>query len=135
MYCCHEDLWFTATFIFRKLAYAFESGSFSFWFKSLLLFSAGEIEIKLLPFPSAIIKLVDGLETEGDLHEDLYCVEADVDSTLGGSSELHDYQAKVTGICGRTCLANDTVSSMPIKIVNSFSRGGSLVSEHHFLGS
>ncbi|KAM3346839.1 hypothetical protein ACQJBY_021053 [Aegilops geniculata] len=111
MYCCHESLWFTASFVFRKVSAAFESGPFGFWFKSLLLFAAGELEMKLLLFPSAINKLVGELNTEVDLHEDLYCVETDVDSTLTGSLELHGYQEKVSGICERTCLANDVLTS------------------------
>ncbi|KAL6626555.1 hypothetical protein ACP70R_030281 [Stipagrostis hirtigluma subsp. patula] len=110
MYCCREGLWFTASFVFRKLADAFELGSFSFWFKSLLLFSAGEIEMKLLLFPSATIKLVAELKTDGDLSEDLYSAEADADSSLSGS-ELHGCQAKFTGICSRTFLANDALAS------------------------
>jgi integrator complex subunit 7 len=81
MYCCRTGLWFTGSFVFRKLADAFESGSFCFWYKSLLLFSAGEIEMKLLPFPSATIKLVGELKAEGDLSGDLYCAETDADST------------------------------------------------------
>ncbi|XP_062206684.1 uncharacterized protein LOC133908584 isoform X3 [Phragmites australis] len=111
MYCCREGLWFTASFVFRKLADAFELGSFSFWFKSLLLFSAGEIEMKLLLFPSATVKLVGELKTDGDLSEDLYCTETDADNTPSGSQELHGYQAKITGICGRTWLANDALVS------------------------
>ncbi|XP_037411431.1 uncharacterized protein LOC119274814 [Triticum dicoccoides] len=111
MYCCHEGLWFTASFVFRKVSAAFESGAFGFWFKSLLLFGAGELEMKLLLFPSAINKLVGELNTEADLHEDLYCVETDVDSTLTGSLVLHGYQEKVSGICERTCLANDVLTS------------------------
>uniref|UniRef100_A0A453DZW2 Integrator complex subunit 7 n=1 Tax=Aegilops tauschii subsp. strangulata TaxID=200361 RepID=A0A453DZW2_AEGTS len=111
MYCCHEGLWFTASFVFRKVSAGFESGTFGFWFKSLLLFAAGELEMKLLLFPSAISKLVGELNTEIDLHEDLYCVETDVDSTLAGSIELHGCQEKITGICERTCLANDVLTS------------------------
>lgn len=111
MYCCQEGLWFTASFVFRKVADAFESGSFSLWFKSLLLFCAGELEMKLLIFPSMIIKLVGELDTEGDVHEDLCHVETDVDSTLARSPELYGYQEKITGICERTCLANDGLSS------------------------
>ncbi|XP_044974777.1 uncharacterized protein LOC123442720 isoform X3 [Hordeum vulgare subsp. vulgare] len=111
MYCCHEGLWFTASFVFRKVSAAFESGTFGFWFKSLLLFAAGELEMKLLLFPSAISKLVGELNTEVDLHEDLYCVETDVDSTLAGSLELHGCQEKITCICQRICLANDVLSS------------------------
>lgn len=111
MYCCREGLWFTASFIFRKVSGAFESGSFSCWFKSLLLFGAGELEMKLLVFPSAINKLVGELNTEGVLHEDLYCIGTDADSTLARSPELHGYQGKITGICERTCLAVDVLSS------------------------
>uniref|UniRef100_A0A0A9EB61 Integrator complex subunit 7-like C-terminal domain-containing protein n=1 Tax=Arundo donax TaxID=35708 RepID=A0A0A9EB61_ARUDO len=111
MYCCHEGLWFTASFVFRKLADAFEAGSFSFWFKSLLLFSAGEIEMKLLLFPSATVKLVGELKAEGDLSEDFNCTEIDADDTPSGSQELHGFRAKITGICGRTCLANDALAS------------------------
>ncbi|KAF7034995.1 hypothetical protein CFC21_045938 [Triticum aestivum] len=111
MYCCHEGLWFTASFVFRKVSAAFESSAFGFWFKSLLLFGAGELEMKLLLFPSAINKLVGELNTEKDLHEDLYSVETDVDHTLARSPELHGYQEKVTGICERTCLANDVLTS------------------------
>ncbi|VAH56974.1 unnamed protein product [Triticum turgidum subsp. durum] len=111
MYCCHEGLWFTASFVFRKVSAAFESGTFGFWFKSLLLFAAGELEMKLLLFPSAISKLVGELNTEVDLHEDLYSVETDVESTLAGSLELHGCQEKITGICERICLANDVLSS------------------------
>uniref|UniRef100_A0ACD5UR66 Uncharacterized protein n=1 Tax=Avena sativa TaxID=4498 RepID=A0ACD5UR66_AVESA len=111
MYCCREGLWFTASFVFRKVSGAFDSGSSSFWFKSLLIFGAGELEMKLLVFPSAINKLVGELNTEGVLHEDLYCIETDADRTLARSPELHGYQEKVTGICERTCLANDVLSS------------------------
>jgi integrator complex subunit 7 len=74
-------------FSFRKVLGAFESGSFSFWFKSLVLFGPGELKNKLLFCPSAIKKLVGELNT-GDLHEDLYCIETDVDSTIVGSPEL-----------------------------------------------
>ncbi|KAK3160083.1 hypothetical protein QOZ80_1BG0054990 [Eleusine coracana subsp. coracana] len=111
MYCCCTGLWFTASFVFRKLADAFEPSSFSFWYKSLLLFSAGELEMKLLLFPSATIKLVGELKTESDLSEDLYCAETDADSSLSGSQELHDHRAKITGICGRIILANDALAS------------------------
>ncbi|KAM0872214.1 hypothetical protein ACQ4PT_038852 [Festuca glaucescens] len=111
MYCCREGLWFTASFVFRKVSGACESGSFSFWFKSLLLFGAGELEMKLLVFPSAINKLVGELNTEGVLHEDLYCIETDADSILARSQELHGCQEKITGICERTCLANDVLAS------------------------
>jgi integrator complex subunit 7 len=111
MYCCREGLWFTASFVFRKVSGAFESGSFSFWFKSLLLFGAGELEMKLLVFPSAINKLVAELNTEGVLHEDLYCVETDLDSTLARPPELHGFQQKITGICERTRLANNVLAS------------------------
>jgi integrator complex subunit 7 len=111
MYCCCTGLWFTASFVFRKLADAFEPGSFSFWYKSLLLFSAGEIEMKLLLFPSATIKLVGELKAEGDLSEDLYCAETDADSTPIGSQELHGYRAKIIGIRERTILANDALVS------------------------
>lgn len=111
MYCCCKGLWFTASFVFRKLADAFEAGSFSFWLKSLLLFSAGEIEMKLLFFSSATIKLVGELKMEGDLSEDLYCNETDADSTLSRSSELHGFQAKISDICGRTLLANNALAS------------------------
>ncbi|KAL5228225.1 hypothetical protein ABZP36_016490 [Zizania latifolia] len=111
MYCCREGLWFTASFVFRKLANAFGSGSFSFWFKSLLFFSAGEIEIKLLLFPSVIIKLVGELKTDDDLHEKFYCVETDFDSTLGGSSKLHGSQTKIADIRSRIFLAIDSLTS------------------------
>jgi hypothetical protein len=37
--------------------------------------------MKLLPFPSATIKLVGELKAEGDLSGDLYCAETDADST------------------------------------------------------
>ncbi|RLN24085.1 uncharacterized protein C2845_PM07G03860 [Panicum miliaceum] len=111
MYCCCKGLWFTASFVFRKLADAFNPGSFSCWLKSLLLFSAGEIEMKLLLFPSATIKLVGELQTDNDLSEVLYCAETDTDNILSASQELHDHQAKITGICGRTCLANDALES------------------------
>uniref|UniRef100_A0A0D9Y225 Integrator complex subunit 7-like C-terminal domain-containing protein n=1 Tax=Oryza glumipatula TaxID=40148 RepID=A0A0D9Y225_9ORYZ len=111
MYCCREGLWFVVSFVFRKLADDFGSGSFSFWFKSLLLISAGEIEMKLLLFPSAIIKLVSELKTDCDLHESFYCVETNVDSSLAGSSELHGSQAKITDICSKTFLATDHLLS------------------------
>ena len=111
MYCCRKGLWFTASFVFRKLAAAFEAGSFSFWLKSLLLLSAGEIEMKLLFFPSATIKLVGELKMEGDFSEDLYCTETDADSTLSRSSELHGFRAKISDICGRTLLANNALAS------------------------
>ncbi|CAM0905563.1 unnamed protein product [Alopecurus aequalis] len=111
MYCCQNGLWFTASFVFRKVSGAFESSSFSFWFRSLLLFGAGELEMKLLLFPSAISKLVGELNTDGDLHEDLCCIEADVDSSLAGSPELYGHQEKVTAIRERTCLANDVLSA------------------------
>ncbi|KAL6850192.1 hypothetical protein ACP4OV_020819 [Aristida adscensionis] len=111
MYCCREGLWFTASFIFRKLADACESGSFCFWFKSLLLFAAAEIEMKLMLFPSATIKLVAELKTDSDLSEDLYCAETDADSSLCASSELRGCQAKFTSICSRTCLANVTLAA------------------------
>lgn len=111
MYCCREGLWFAASSVFRKLADDFGSGSFSFWFKSLLLISAGEIEMKLLLFPSAIIKLVNELKTDCDLHENFYWVETNVDSSLADSSELHGSQAKITDICSRTFLATDPLLS------------------------
>uniref|UniRef100_J3MDU3 Integrator complex subunit 7 n=1 Tax=Oryza brachyantha TaxID=4533 RepID=J3MDU3_ORYBR len=111
MYCCHEGLWFAASFIFRKLADAFGSGSFSFWFKSLLYFSAGEIEMKLLIFPSATVKLVRELKTECDLHDNFYCVETSVDVTLGGSSELHGSEAKISAICSKTFLPIEALLS------------------------
>jgi integrator complex subunit 7 len=111
MYCCRKGLWFTASFVFRKLADAFEAGSFSFWLKSLLLLSAGEIEMKLLIFPSATIKLVGELKTVGDFSEDLFCTETDADSTLSRSSELHGFQAKISDISGRTLLANNALAS------------------------
>lgn len=111
MYCCRKGLWFTASFVFRKLADVFNPGSFSCWFKSLLLFSAGEIEMKLLLFPSATIKLVGELKTDNDLSEELYCAETDLDSILRESQELHGHQATITGICGRTGLANDALES------------------------
>jgi len=111
MYCCCKGLWFTASFVFRKLADAFNPGPFSCWLKSLLLFSAGEIEMKLLLFPSATIKLVGELQIDNDLSEDLYCAKTDTDTILSASQELHDHQAKITGICGRTCLANDALES------------------------
>ncbi|KAF8723999.1 hypothetical protein HU200_021005 [Digitaria exilis] len=109
MYCCRNGLWFTASFVFRKLADAFSSDSFSCWLKSLLLFSAGEIEMKQLLFPSALIKLVGELKTDNDLSEDLYCAESDTDSILSGCQELLGQRAKITGICERTCLANDVL--------------------------
>ncbi|KAF8762139.1 hypothetical protein HU200_009683 [Digitaria exilis] len=109
MYCCRNGLWFTASIVFRKLADAFSSDSFSCWLKSLLLFSAGEIEMKLLLFPSALIKLVGELKTDNDLSEDLYCAESDTDSILSGCQELLGQRAKITGICERTCLANDAL--------------------------
>ncbi|CAO2193227.1 unnamed protein product [Urochloa humidicola] len=111
MYCCRKGLWFTASFVFRKLADAFNPGSFSCWLKSLLLFSAGEIEMKLLLFPSATIKLVGELKADCDLSKDLYCAETDTDSILSGSEELHSHRAKITSICGRTCLANEALES------------------------
>jgi integrator complex subunit 7 len=111
MYCCRKGLWFTASFVFRKLADAFEAGSFSFWLKSLLLLSAGEIEMKLLIFPLATIKLVGELKTVGDFSEDLFCTETDADSTLSRSSELHGFQAKISDISGRTLLANNALAS------------------------
>uniref|UniRef100_A0A0D3EKH9 Integrator complex subunit 7 n=1 Tax=Oryza barthii TaxID=65489 RepID=A0A0D3EKH9_9ORYZ len=111
MYCCREGLWFAASSVFRKLADDFGSGSFSFWFKSLLLISAGEIEMKLLLFPSAIIKLVNELKTDCNLHENFYWVETNVDSSLADSSELHGSQAKITDICSRTFLATDPLLS------------------------
>ncbi|WVZ71879.1 hypothetical protein U9M48_020411 [Paspalum notatum var. saurae] len=110
MYCCHRGLWFTASFVFRKLADAFEPGLFSFWFKSLLLLSAGEIEMKLLLFPSATTKLVGELKMEGDFNY-LYCTEIDTDSMLSRSSDLHGSQPKIAGICGRISLANDALAS------------------------
>ncbi|TVU22305.1 hypothetical protein EJB05_31990 [Eragrostis curvula] len=111
MYCCRTGLWFTSSFVFRKLADAFEPSSFSFWYKSLLLLSAQEIEMRLLLFPSATVKLVGELKIESDLSEDLYCAETDADDILTGSQKLHDYRAKITGICGRTFLANDALAS------------------------
>uniref|UniRef100_A0A0D9UVS4 Integrator complex subunit 7 n=1 Tax=Leersia perrieri TaxID=77586 RepID=A0A0D9UVS4_9ORYZ len=111
MYCCREGLWFAASFVFRKLADAFGSGSFSFWFKSLLLISAGEIEIKLLLFPSAIIKLVNEIKTDRDLYENFFCIETNVDSSLPSSSELHEFQAKITDVCSRTFLEIDPLLS------------------------
>jgi hypothetical protein len=48
-------------------------GSFSFWFKSLLLFGRGELEDMLLFFSLAISKLVGELNI-GYLDEDLYYV-------------------------------------------------------------
>uniref|UniRef100_A0A0E0JD29 Integrator complex subunit 7 n=1 Tax=Oryza punctata TaxID=4537 RepID=A0A0E0JD29_ORYPU len=111
MYCCREGLWFVASSVFRKLADDFGSGSFSFWFKSLLLISAGEIEMKLLHFPSAIIKLVNELKTDCNLHENFYLVETNVDSSLADSSELHGSRAKITDICSRTFLATDPLLS------------------------
>ncbi|OEL17356.1 hypothetical protein BAE44_0021625 [Dichanthelium oligosanthes] len=110
MYCCRKGLWFTASFVFRKLS-EFNPGTFSCWLKSLLLFSAGELEMKLLLFPSATVKLVSELKTDNDLTEDLFCAETDTDSILSGSQELHGHRAKITGICGRTCLANDALES------------------------
>jgi integrator complex subunit 7 len=109
MYCCRKGLWFAASFVFRKLADALNPGSFSCWLKALLLFSAGEIEMKLLLFPSATIKLVSELKTDNDLSENLYCAKTDADSILSESQELDGHQAKVTGICGRMCLANDAL--------------------------
>ncbi|CAL4964598.1 unnamed protein product [Urochloa decumbens] len=111
MFCCRKGLWFTASFVFRKLADVFNPGSFSCWLKSLLLFSAGEIEMKLLLFPSATIKLVGELKADCDLSEDLYCAETDTDSIFSGSQELHCHQTKITSICGRTCLANEALES------------------------
>ncbi|KAJ1283022.1 hypothetical protein BS78_03G096000 [Paspalum vaginatum] len=110
MYCCHKGLWFTASFVFRKLADAFEPGSFSFWLKSLLLLSAGEIEMKLLLFPSATIKLVGEMKMEGDFSYPYY-TETDADSRVSSSSDLHGSQPKITGICGRISLANDALAS------------------------
>jgi hypothetical protein len=48
----------TASFVFRKVLGAFESGSFSFWFKSLLAFGPGVLGNTLLFFHSAISKMV-----------------------------------------------------------------------------
>uniref|UniRef100_A0A0A9H8D2 Uncharacterized protein n=1 Tax=Arundo donax TaxID=35708 RepID=A0A0A9H8D2_ARUDO len=67
--------------------------------------------MKLLLFPSPTVKLVGELKAEGDLSEDLYCTETDADSTPSGSQELHGYRSKITGICGRTSLANDALTS------------------------
>jgi hypothetical protein len=53
----------------------------------LPFFGPGELENTLLFCPSAIRKLVGELNT-GDLHEDLYCIEIDVDSNIVGSPEL-----------------------------------------------
>jgi hypothetical protein len=59
------------------------------------------LRIRYCFFPSTISKLIGELNT-GDLDEDLYCIEIDVDNTIVGSLEL-DKLARLARRLWRTC--------------------------------
>ncbi|XP_073014293.1 uncharacterized protein [Typha latifolia] len=110
-YSCCEGLWFTATFVFRKLVDVVLSNSFICWFKSLMLFAGGESEIKLLLFPRAGIELINKLQREDDSEKELSCAEIDKRCNFDSNADLHDCEGKLASICSRICLSEETLAS------------------------
>ncbi|XP_072981599.1 uncharacterized protein [Typha angustifolia] len=110
-YSCCEGLWFTATFVFRKLVDVVLSNSFSCWFKSLMLFAGGESEIKLLLFPRAGIELINKLQREDDSEKELSCAEIDKRCNFDSNADLHDCEGKLASVCSRICLSEETLAS------------------------
>ncbi|KAM0936042.1 putative integrator complex subunit 7 [Dioscorea sansibarensis] len=100
---CSEGFWLAAAFTFRKLIECVQSNSYHCWFRSLILFSGSESEVKLLLFPKAGAKLINELHKNSDCERPLSCVEVELKQNVEENYDLHDFDKKLPRAYSMLC--------------------------------
>ncbi|KAK8946307.1 hypothetical protein KSP40_PGU004767 [Platanthera guangdongensis] len=99
-YFCLKGLWFSATFSFRKLMDAANSGYYSYWIKALMLFTGGESEIKLLLFPKVSSELIKNFHSTSDSDQS-FRHNRETDACFRDKFDGNAFRGNLSRVCSR----------------------------------
>ncbi|KAJ0988703.1 hypothetical protein J5N97_007059 [Dioscorea zingiberensis] len=109
---CSEGFWLAAAYTFRKLIECVQSESYRCWFKSLILLSGSESEVKLLLFPKAGTELINELHRDSDCGRPLSCSEEELSQYVEENYDFLGFERKLPRAYSRLCSSVQSLAAV-----------------------